>query len=102
MLLQALVACAGVTLASVATAFGVTLRDANVRAEGDLDFRGTLGVSKETPVGFREIRLSFDLDTDAPADQVAKLVAVTERYCVVFQTLRNAPALTVHHTVRPT
>jgi uncharacterized OsmC-like protein len=97
MLLQALVACAGVTLASVATAFGITLRDATVRAEGDLDFRGTLGVSKEAPVGFQNIRLHFDLETDAPADQVAKLIAVTERYCVVFQTLRNPPAITVSH-----
>jgi uncharacterized OsmC-like protein len=98
MLLQALVACAGVTLASVATAFGVTLRDATVRAEGDLDFRGTLGVAKDAPVGFQNIRLHFDLQTDAPADQVAKLIAVTERYCVVFQTLRHSPAITVSHS----
>jgi uncharacterized OsmC-like protein len=101
MLLQALVACAGVTLASVATAFGVALRDATVRAEGDLDFRGTLGVSKETPVGFRDIRLHFDLDTDAPPEVVSKLIAVTERYCVVFQTLRLPPPIAVSHAVTP-
>lgn len=101
MLLQALVACAGVTLASVATAFGITLRDATVRAEGDLDFRGTLGVSKETPVGFQKIRLHFDLDTDAPPELAAKVIAVTERYCVVFQTLRHPSAIAVSHDVRP-
>jgi uncharacterized OsmC-like protein len=97
MLLEALVACAGVTLRAVATAIGVELRDATVRAEGDLDFRGTLGVAKEARVGFRDIRLHFDLDTDAPADQVATLLRLTERYCVVFQTLGNPPTLSVSH-----
>ena len=91
MLLEALVACAGVTLKAVATAMGIDLRDATVYAEGDLDFRGTLGVAKDAPVGFREIRLRFALDTDASAEQRKKLVELTERYCVVLQTLRNAP-----------
>jgi uncharacterized OsmC-like protein len=91
MLLEALVACAGVTLKAVATALGIPLRDGKVRAEGDLDFRGTLGVAKDAPVGFREIRLRFDLDTDAPAEQQKKLLELTERYCVVLQTIRNAP-----------
>ncbi|MGE3625202.1 MAG: OsmC family protein [Hyphomicrobiales bacterium] len=95
MLLEALVACAGVTLKAVATAIGVTLRDATVRAEGDLDFRGTLGVDREAPVGFREIRLAFDLDTDAGEEQVAQLLKLTERYCVVFQTLNRKPRLLV-------
>src|SRR4051794_21068482 len=95
MLLEALAACAGVTLRAVATSIGLDLRGGTVRAEGDLDFRGTLGVSKEAPVGFREIRLKFELDTEAPADQVAKLCELTERYCVVYQTLRNAPAMIV-------
>jgi uncharacterized OsmC-like protein len=95
MLLEALAACAGVTMAAVATAIGVELRGGVVRAEGDLDFRGTLGVSKEAPVGFREIRLQFDLDTDAPAEQVETLCRLTERYCVVYQTLRQAPPITV-------
>lgn len=95
MLLQALVACAGVTLAAVATSMGVNLRDAVIRAEGDLDFRGTLGVSKETPVGFQQIRLLFDLDTDTSAGEIDKLIALTERYCVVYQTLRQTPRLSV-------
>jgi uncharacterized OsmC-like protein len=95
MLLEALVACAGVTLKAVATAIGVELRDATVRAEGDLDFRGTLGVAKDAPVGFREIRLRFDLDTDASADQKKKLVELTERYCVVLQTIRKTPPVAV-------
>ena len=95
MLLEALVACAGVTLNAVATALGVELRDAAIRAEGDLDFRGTLGVSKEVPVGFQNIRLHFDLDTDAAEEQLATLLRLTERYCVVFQTLARPPALTV-------
>jgi uncharacterized OsmC-like protein len=95
MLLEALVACAGVTLRAVATAIGVELRDATIRAEGDLDFRGTLGVSKEVPVGFRDIRLHFDLDTDADDGQRANLIRLTERYCVVLQTLRQAPPVTV-------
>ena len=93
MLLQALVACAGVTLKAVATAIGVPLRAGTVRAEGDLDFRGTLGVDREAQVGFKAIRLHFDLDTDAPADQVAKLLQLTERYCVVYQTLKNSAEL---------
>jgi len=95
MLLEALVACAGVTLRAVATAIGVDLRRATVSAEGDLDFRGTLGVSKETPVGFRDIRLRFDLDTDADEMQRANLVRLTERYGVVLQTLRRPPPVTV-------
>jgi len=93
MLLEALVACAGVTLKAVATALGVDLRGANLAAEGDLDFRGTLGVAKDAPVGFREIRLAFELDTDAPAEQQKKLIELTERYCVVLQTLRRPPAI---------
>jgi uncharacterized OsmC-like protein len=93
MLLEALVACAGVTLNSVATALGIVLRDATVHAEGDLDFRGTLGVDKAAPVGFKEIRLRFELDTDAPREQIDKLLQLTERYCVVYQTLRHPPAL---------
>src|SRR3984893_15976171 len=87
MLLEALVACAGVTLRAVATALGIELRDATVRAEGDLDFRGTLGMSKEVPVGFARIRLQFDLDTDAGEEQLATLLRLTERYCVVYQKL---------------
>jgi uncharacterized OsmC-like protein len=93
MLLEALVACAGVTLKAVATALGIDLRDAQVTAEGELDFRGTLGVAKDAPVGFREIRLRFDLDTQAPAEQKQKLIELTERYCVVLQTLRQPPRI---------
>ncbi len=95
MLLEALVACAGVTLASVATALGIELRDGVARAEGDLDFRGTLGVDKETPVGFQRIALSFELDTDASDEQLATLLRLTERYCVVLQTLRHPPEMSV-------
>ena len=95
MLLEALVACAGVTLSAVATALGITLRDASVHAEGDLDVRGTLGMAKDAPVGFREIRLRFDLDSDASAEQLATLQQLTERYCVVAQTLRQSPPLKV-------
>jgi uncharacterized OsmC-like protein len=95
MLLEALVACAGVTLKAVATALQINLKDAAVRAEGDLDFRGTLGVAKDAPVGFREIRLTFDLDTDAGEEQKKKLIELTERYCVVLQTIRNAPQVRV-------
>ena len=91
MLLEALVACAGVTLKAVATALGVDVRRGVVRAEGDLDFRGTLGVDKEAPVGFRDIRLFFDLDTDADAEQRATLKKLTERYCVIYQTLKRPP-----------
>jgi uncharacterized OsmC-like protein len=100
MLLEALVACAGVTLSAVATALGIALDGGTVTAEGDLDFRGTLGVAKDAPVGFREIRLSFDLRTAAPAEQVAKLRELTERYCVVYQTLAKSPPLTVSHRVQ--
>lgn len=89
MLLEALVACAGVTLKAVATALNIPLRAGHVIAEGDLDFRGTLGVDKEAPVGFQSIRLIFKLDTDAGDEQIAQLIKLTERYCVVFQTLRN-------------
>ena len=97
MLLQALVACAGVTLGAVATAIGVDVRAGTVKAEGDLDFRGTLGVSKEAPVGFRDIRLHFDLETDADEENLATLLKLTERYCVVYQTLRASPPMTVTH-----
>jgi uncharacterized OsmC-like protein len=95
MLLEALVACAGVTLRAVATALGIELKDAKLAAEGDLDFRGTLGVAKDAAVGFREIRLRFDLESDAPAEQLQKLLELTERYCVVLQTIRNGPAVKV-------
>lgn len=91
MLLEALVACAGVTLRAVATALGIEVRGGRVSAQGDLDFRGTLGIDKEAPVGFRDIRLAFDLDTDADADSLATLFKLTERYCVIYQTLRNPP-----------
>ncbi len=95
MLLEALVACAGVTLNAVATALEIPVRAGRVRAEGDLDFRGTLGVSKEAPVGFKDIRLSFELDTDASAEQLATLLKLTERYCVVYQTLKGPPKIEV-------
>jgi len=95
MLLEALVACAGVTLRAVATALAIPLRDAKLTAEGDLDFRGTLGVAKDAPVGFREIRLKFDLDSDGSEEQLKKLLELTERYCVVMQTIRGAPAVVV-------
>ena len=95
MLLEALVACAGVTLNAVATALGLTVRDARIRAEGDLDFRGTLGVAKDAPVGFRDIRLSFDIDGDLTEDERATLMKLTERYCVVYQTLRAPPPIAV-------
>jgi uncharacterized OsmC-like protein len=95
MLLEALAACAGVTMNAVATALGIAIRSGRVEAEGDLDFRGTLGVSKEAPVGFQAIRLRFDLDTDATEEQLAKLQQLTERYCVVYQTLRTPPAIAV-------
>ncbi len=99
MLLEALVACAGVTLRAVATALGIELRDATVRAEGDLDFRGTLGVSKDVAVGFQQIRLHFDLDTDASEEELATLLRVTERYCVVYQTLRQPAKIDIAHRV---
>jgi len=102
MLLQALVACAGVTLKAVATALGITLRDATLRAEGDMDFRGTLGVAKDAPVGLSAVRLSMRLDTDASAEQIQTLLRLTERYCVIYQTLARPPALSVSHEVAPT
>jgi len=95
MLLEALAACAGVTLRAVATAMEIQLRGGTVTAEGDLDWRGTLGLAKDVPVGFRAIRLRFSLDTDAPPDRVAKLIELTERYCVVYQTFRRAPDIAV-------
>jgi uncharacterized OsmC-like protein len=98
MLLEALVACAGVTVKAVATALDLNLRRGTVTAEGDLDFRGTLGVVKDAPVGFRAIRLRFDLDTDASPDQLASLMKLTERYCVVLQTLRAPPTITATQT----
>ena len=99
MLLEALVCCAGVTLSAVATALGIALRDATVRAEGDLDFCGTLGVSKDVPVGFKQIRLNLDLDTDASEEQLATLIRLTERYCVVYQTLSRPAEIRVLHRV---
>ena len=95
MLLEALVACAGVTLKAVATALDIPLKSGRVSAEGDLDFRGTLGVAKDAPVGFREIRLTFDVDTDAPQDKLDQLLKLTERYCVVFQTIKAGPPVQV-------
>jgi uncharacterized OsmC-like protein len=97
MLLEALVACAGVTLKAVATALGIELREGAVHAEGDLDFRGTLGVAKDAPVGFREIRLRFELDAEATPEQRAKLLELTERYCVVLQTIRTSPRVVVSY-----
>jgi uncharacterized OsmC-like protein len=98
MLLEALVACAGVTLKAVATALDIPVKSGAVSAEGDLDFRGTLGVAKDAPVGFAEIRLRFDLDADAPQEKLDQLLKLTERYCVVYQTIRNGPpvAVTLH------
>lgn len=101
MLLQALVACAGVTLSAVATALGITVRGGRLTAEGDLDFRGTLGVAKDVPVGFRQIRLSIALDTDAGEEERRKLLDLTERYCVVYQSLRRSPELEVVCTAVP-
>ena len=101
MLLEALVACAGVTLNAVATAIGVNLRDGIVRAEGEIDFRGTLGVSKEVPVGFQSIRLHFDLETDASEEQLTKLIQLTERYCVVYQTLQHSPHIDITRAALP-
>ena len=100
MLLEALAACAGVTLSAVATALGIDIGEGMIRAEGDLDFRGTLGVSKEAPVGFQNIRLQFDLRTGASEEQLANLLRLTERYCVVYQTLRHSPQITITHTER--
>ena len=100
MLLEGLVACAGVTLRAVATALEIPIEGGTVTAEGDLDFRGTLGVAKDAPVGFAAIRLHFDLHTEAPPDKLAKLLMLTERYCVVFQTLSRSPGLSISHAVR--
>ena len=97
MLLQSLVACAGVTLKAVATALEIPLRGGRVTAEGDMDFRGTLGVSKETPIGLQQIRLRFELDSDATPEQQQKLLALTERFCVIYQTLKKPPAISVDH-----
>ncbi len=99
MLLESLVACAGVTLRAVATALDIPLRDATIRAEGDLDFRGTLAVSKEVPVGFQQVRLHFDLNTDASEEQLATLLRLTERYCVVYQTLARPPKINISHHI---
>jgi uncharacterized OsmC-like protein len=100
MLLEALVACADVTLNAVATALGLVIRDARVRAEGDLDFRGTLGVAKDAPVGFRDIRLAFEIEGDLSEEQRATLMKLTERYCVVYQTLRTPPPIAVTSRVQ--
>lgn len=100
MLLEALVACAGVTLRAVATALGVELRDGRITAEGDLDFRGTLGVARDVPVGFQRIRLRFELDTDASEEQLENLMRLTERYCVVYQTLQTAPGIEISRSLR--
>lgn len=97
MLLQALVACAGVTLSAVATALGLELREGHLRAEGDLDFRGTLGVAKEASVGFKQIRLVIEISSQASADELQKLFELTERYCVVYQTLRKGTDVVVSH-----
>lgn len=99
MLLEALVACAGVTLNAVATAIGLKLKDASVNAEGDLDFRGTLGVDKKAPVGFKTIRLNFDLETDASEEEVATLLKLTERYCVVYQTISGGVPIHINHII---
>jgi uncharacterized OsmC-like protein len=101
MLLQALVACAGVTLRSVATSLGLDVRGGVVRAEGDLDFRGTLAVDKTAPVGLQDIRLHFDLDTAADEEQIATLLRLTERFCVVYQTLRTPPTMTISSATAP-
>jgi uncharacterized OsmC-like protein len=97
MLLEALVACAGVTLKAVATAIGVDLHDATISAEGDLDFRGTLGVAKDAPVGFKSIRLHFDLESEADQDQLDTLIKLTERYCVVYQSISSTPAISISY-----
>jgi len=94
-LLEALIACSGVTLKAVATALAIPLKSATVFAEGELDFRGTLGVAKDAPVGFRQIRLRFDIDTDAPQDKLDQLLKLTERYCVVYQTIKSGPPVDV-------
>ncbi len=100
MLLEALVACAGVTMNAVATAIGIEIKEGSVKAEGDLDFRGTLGVSKEVPVGFQNIRLKFVLNTTADEEQLATLIKLTERYCVVYQSLKNPPQFEISKEVK--
>lgn len=100
MLLEALAACAGVTLKAVAAALSINLKDAVIIAEGDLDFRGTLAVSKEAPVGFKNIRLLFELDTDAEKDKLESLIKLTERYCVVYQTIKSTPNLTTSYKIK--
>lgn len=100
MLLEALVACAGVTLKAVATALGIELKDADIIAEGDIDFRGTLAVSKEAPVGFKNIRLRFELDTDAEKEKLDSLIKLTERYCIVYQTIRSIPELETSYIIK--
>lgn len=100
MLLEALVACAGVTLKSVATAMGIDIEEGTVKAEGELDFRGTMGVSRDAPVGFKNVHLQFKLKTEADEDKVAKLIELTERYCVIYQTLKNSPELNTSTTVK--
>jgi uncharacterized OsmC-like protein len=99
MLLEALVGCAGVTLAAVATAMSIPIRGGTLRAEGDLDFRGTLGVAKDAPIGFKEVRLFIHLDTSAPPDQIDTLIKLTKRYCVVYQTLQTTPTMTTTTSV---
>lgn len=99
LLLEALAACAGVTMNAVATAIGIEIKEGVVKAEGDLDFRGTLGVSKETPVGFENIRLRFELNTDANEEQLTSLLKLTERYCVVYQTLKNPPLFEIEKSI---
>jgi uncharacterized OsmC-like protein len=99
MLLEALVACAGVTLSAVATAIGINIKSGTIKAEGDLDFRGTLGVSKEASVGFKQIRLSFDLDSDATEEQLASLSKLTERYCVVYQTISGGANIETSYNI---
>jgi uncharacterized OsmC-like protein len=100
LLLEALVACAGVTLSAVATAIGIEIKSGTVKAEGDLDFRGTLGVSKESPVGFKQIRLGFRLEADATAEQLASLAKLTERYCVVYQTIAGATSVETSYVLK--
>lgn len=97
MLLEALAACAGVTLSAVATSMGKDIKQGIINVEGDIDFRGTLGVSKDVPVGFKEIRLNFNLESDANEEQINKLIALTERYCVVYQTLQNKPGISINY-----
>ena len=99
MLLQALAACAGVTLNAVATSLGIEIKSGHVHAEGDLDFRGTLGVDKQVPVGFQNIRLNFELETDAAEEKLATLIRLTERYCVVYQTLAQSPQMSITHSI---